>query len=380
VKPLLVAGYMVRYPVGGQLAADFQYVLGLTRMGYDVHYVEEAGWENACFDPSSVSSSDDPSTGCLVVADLFERFGLSGRWTFVDIGRRAHGAPREHVARIAKDAPLINLSDVSWLPEFASCPVRVYVDEDPGFPQMEVARGNAAWRDKLNRYTVHATYGANIGLTGCTIPLAGYDWITTRPPIVMDLWEDVLPPGERWTTVMNWTSYGNVTWNGVEYGQKDREFARVLDLPGRTRECLEVALNGPPEVRETLRRNGWWVSEALAASRTFETYRDYIAGSRGEVSVAKHGYVATSSGWFSDRSAAYLASGRPVILQETGFSRHLPTGAGLLTFSDAPSAAAALEQVTRDLPYHAAAARSLAAEHFAYEGVLGRLLEKAGIA
>jgi hypothetical protein len=380
MKRLLISGYMARYPLGGQLAAHFQYVLGLSRLGYDVHFVEEAGWKDACFHPATVTVGNDPATGCALVEDLFVRHGLSGRWTFVGLDGQVWGRPREEVARWAKDAPLLSLSDVSWLPEFAECPVRVYIDEDPGFPQMRTATGETGWRAKLDKYDIHATYGENIGLPECPIPTIGYRWTATRPPIVPDLWANSLLPGREWTTVMNWQSYANVMWRGVEYGQKDREFRRIESLPSDTAEALEVAASAPETVREDLQRAGWRVIAALDASRTLDVYRDYIRGSRGEFSVAKHTYVATSSGWFSDRSAAYLASGRPVVLQDTGFSRHLPTGEGLFAWTDIASAAEALEQAAADLPRHADAAQRLVDEYLRYDVVLPRLLRKAGIA
>jgi hypothetical protein len=378
MKSVIVTGYMIRYPVGGQLAAHFQYVLGLARMGYDVHFVEEAGWGSACFDPEQVISSDDPASGYRLVEALFARHGLGGRWTFVDIEGNSHGLPRKEVARIAKKSFLVSLSDVSWLPELEKCPLRLYIDEDPGFPQMGLAGGDEGWRAKLERYHFHASYGESIGRADCLIPTCGYDWIPTRQPIVLDLWENAQPPGERWTTLMNWTSYNNVVYEGVEYGQKDREMRKVFDLPEHTDEPLEVAVSSPAEVQDELKDAGWGVREAVEASRTFGGYRDYIRGSRGEFSVAKHAYVATRSGWFSDRSAAYLASGRPVVLQDTGFGKHLPLGEGLLAWTSREEAAEALRRVSADIMKHSQAARRLAEEHCGHEQILGRLLERAG--
>jgi hypothetical protein len=370
---------MIRYPLGGQIAAHLQYVLGLARMGYDVFFVENAGWENACFDPRQGVSGDDPATGADIIAGLFRRHGLDGRWTFVDVHGSVSGAPRDTIARLAPEAPLISLSDVTWLPEFEKCPVRVYIDEDPAFPQIGLAGGDSDLRAVMDRYTVHATYGESIGKPGCLLPTCGMDWVPTRQPIVLDLWENQAPPGERWTTLMNWTSYANVTLDGVEYGQKDVEFRRVIDLPRRTWQSLEVAINAPENVQKTLRDNGWAVTDAVAASRSLDSYGEYIAGSRGEFSVAKEAYVKTRSGWFSDRSAAYLASGRPVVLQDTGFADHLPTGDGLFQFSDAASAVDALARCASDLRHHASAAKAVATEHLRHDLVLRRLLDKAGI-
>jgi hypothetical protein len=234
----------------------------------------------------------------------------------------------------------------------------------------------------LNDYHVHFSYGANIGKPGCTIPTMGIDWLAAVPPVVMELWagapqaEDV-PADGPFTTVGNWGAYGGVTWNGEHYGQKDEEFLRLIDLPRNTSRRLELALSGAePDVRERLRSHGWSVRDAgEEVSTDVETYRAYIIRSRGELSVAKNAYVKTRSGWFSDRSACYLAAGRPAILQDTGFTDWLVTsGRGILPFSTAGEAADCLARVDAAYVNHSSAARDVARRVFSHEVVLPRLL------
>jgi hypothetical protein len=206
------------------------------------------------------------------------------------------------------------------------------------------------------------------------------DWLPAVPPVVPDAWEGADPPDDApWTTVANWSAYGGVTYEGEHYGQKDVEFLRLLDLPGRTRQKLELAISGADEpVRARLRAAGWSVRDAgEEVSTDVATYRDYIRCSRGEFSAAKNAYVKTRSGWFSDRSVCYLAAGRPVVLQDTGFTDWLPAGRGVLAFATPAEAADCLERAARDYPAHCAAARELADRFFDYRVVLPRLLDAA---
>jgi hypothetical protein len=246
---------------------------------------------------------------------------------------------------------------------------------DPFFTQ--VGRFGA-WL--LDDHHVHFSYGANIGCAGCTVPTVGIDWLPTVPPVVVDLWDG---PGANangaFTTIANWSAYGGVTHEGERYGQKDEEFLRLLDLPSHTSQTLELVLAGVPEsVRETLCRAGWSVRGAGEPVGTeVPAYRAYIRTSRGELSAAKHAYVKTRSGWFSDRSVCYLAAGRPVVVQDTGFGDWLPIGRGVLAFSSVDEAADRLEQVNADYDAHRRAAHEIAVQVFAHDVVLPRLVEAA---
>src|SRR5262249_37792290 len=203
----------------------------------------------------------------------------------------------------------------------------------------------------------------NIGRAGSTAPTAGKTWRPVFNPVVVDLFQG--PPAPRdapFTTVMNWQAHQPLSFQGTTYGQKDVEFQKFLDLPRSTTARLEVAVAGRVP-REKLRACGWLVRSAHDVTDSFDSYRDYILASRGEFSVAKHVYVATNSGWFSDRSAVYLAGGRPVVLEETGFSEHLPCGRGLFSVRSIDEAAAALEEINGNYDRHCTLAREPACEH-----------------
>jgi len=269
---------------------------------------------------------------------------------------------------------LLNVGGVCWLPEFLLCRRRAIVDMDPLFTQ--VGRiGVAAPED----HQVHFSYGVNIGRVGCTVPTVGIDWIPTVPPVVLELWEGAHVPADApFTTIANWSSYGAVTYRGEHYGQKDEELLRLLDLPTRTSQRLELALVGvETEVTNSLRRAGWLVRNAGEVSSDLATYRAYVTGCRGELSAAKHAYVKTHSGWFSDRSVCYLAAGLPVVLQDTGFGDWLPTGQGVLAFSSVDEAADCIERVRAGYTVERRAAREIAEEHFDARRVLTHLLERA---
>jgi hypothetical protein len=380
---IVVCGYMMRHPVAGNLLAFFHYVLGLKRLGHEVMYLEESGWPNSCYDPFGQEWRDDPEVGMRVVGELIGRHAAGTPAGFVHretgtVYGMSWSELREHLATADL---LINLGGVCWLPEFRSCRRLAYVDLDPLFTQL-----GSFGAEALGEHHIHFSYGANIGRPGCPIPTAGIDWVPTVPPVVTDLWQNGgrraggAPPEELapFTTIANWGAYGGITHEGRHYGQKDEEFLRILDLPGRTAERLELALSGAgDEVQGKLRAAGWSVRPADDVSLRMETYRAYIMGSRGEFSVAKNAYVATRSGWFSDRSVCYLAAGRPVVLQDSGFSDWLPTGQGVLAFSTVEEARACLERVQADYESQRRAAREVASRHFDHTVVLPRLVEAA---
>ena len=374
---IVVTGYIIRYPLAGLLWAHFHYLLGLHRLGHEVWFIEEAGWEDSCYDPVRDEMTSDPSHGLSVLRRLMERFGLGDHWGYRESGGRWHGLDGEYVDHLIAGADLfLDVGGTSYFPQMRHARCRAYVDMDPVFTQLG---GFAHWR--LDQYDVLFTYGANVGRHGCDIPSAGFDWRSLRPPVVLDVWDPsecgpVQSDREHWTTIAHWNPYGEVEYGGERYGQKDVEFVRVLDLPGRTRHPLEVAVSGAAPVAE-LKANGWHVAEPLAISSEFWRYRDYIWRSRGEFSVAKNAYVKTRSGWFSDRTATYLASARPAIVQDTGIGGDLPIGSGLLVFRTPDEAAAALDRVEADYDGHCRAAREIADEYFNADTVLTELLDQA---
>ena len=371
---IIVTGYMARHPVAGNMLAYFHYVLGLARLGHRVLYLEEPGWPYSSYDPVTGESGDFPAEGLRRARALVARFCPDVPVVFADpAARRADGASWDELTqRIASCDLVLDVGGVCWLDEFELAPRRALVDMDPLFTQV----GGFAF-DRLDAYGAHFTYGGNIGQPDCLVPTGGREWLATPPPVVADLWTGLPGPTEKlFTTVANWTAYGSIEHEGRRYGQKDVEFRRLTHLPERVAATLEIAATGASGTEE-MRRAGWRFASATQITDDLDTYRTYIADSLGELSAAKNAYVATRSGWFSDRSACYLASGRPVILQDTGFSTWLPTGSGLMTFHDLDSAAAAVEAVLSDPHGHAKAARDVFRGHLDAEVVLPGLLEAA---
>lgn len=376
---VVVGAYVVRFPMGGYLALVAPWLEGFRRLGHDVHLVEKAGWRNACYDARTRTMGDDPSYGVQVLRRFLGPFGLAERWAFVDADGRYHGAGEAEVGGWFRAADLfVDLgTHGTWTEEAAGC-TSVLVDGEPGYRQI-------AWQLALERgeaiphYDHHYTVGANVGTPRAAAPTADRSWRHVPYPVLLDLFPVRPAPRDApFTTVMSWTVHDELEWEGRRYGQKDVEFARFEHLPQLTEQPLEVAVAGKaPRLR--LREAGWSVRDGHEVTMSFEGYRAYIAASSGEFSVAKNVFVATRSGWFGDRSAAYLASGRPVVLVDTGFGDFLPTGEGLFAVRDADEAAEAIAEVRTDWARHSRAARAVAAEHLEAEAVLRRFLGEVGV-
>jgi hypothetical protein len=382
---IVVSSYMVRYPVGGSLSWALQWLVGLARLGHEVHLVERSGYPDSCFDPARGVMSDDCAYGVAAVRDLLERYGLGDRWCYVDAAGRHHGRTREALTPVLKRADLllemgthgVEASD-TWL-DAVPAGRRVLIGTEPGWSQMRMAARLEAG-GALPEYDAYYTTGLNVGTEHCAVPTAGRRWRPVLDPVVVDLFQaEAIPPGAPFTTVMNWRSHAPLEYRGVTYGQKDVEFARFADLPRRTAVPLELAVAGPAVPAAALRAAGWRVRPAAEVTRSVDTYHAYIRASLGEFAVAKQVAVATNVGWFSERSAAYLASARPVVMQETGFSRHLPCGRGLFAVGTADEAAAALDAIARAPERHARWARELAREHLDASVILNRLLGELGL-
>ena len=262
--------------------------------------------------------------------------------------------------------------------ELGHIPTRIYFDTDPVFTQLKLIGGNSQLLQQVDAHDCHYTVGEL--LPGTPGAETGHDWRPARHPIALSEWVTEVEPGASYSTIMNWTSYKDLVHEGRTYGQKDAEFMRFLDLPGSVTPRLELAVAGGKTRRvptELLEHRGWIVSDPDVECGDHVTYRGFIHRSRGEWSVAKNGYVEGRSGWFSGRSAAYLASGRPVILQDTGYSQCFPVGEGVLPFDDFEGAVEAIETVEADYPRHSAAARDIAAAYFGAEPVLSQVLDSA---
>ena len=383
-KRLVVLHLAGRYPLGGIGWQALHYVLGLTRLGHDVYYVEDSGTHP--YDPRVQSVVGDAAYNVAFVADMMARFDLSDRWAYVDaVTGTCHGLSRDRLSRLYREADAVfNVCGATRLTEeHLRCPVRVYLETDPVFEQIRVAEGDRRAIEDLQDRTHHFTYGENLGQPDCPIPLEKFAWRPTRPPVILDLWDTPFDPrAARFTTVATWKNVGkDISFRGETYHwSKHMNFLRVMDLPRRTRQVLEIALQvDDPATRGLLARNGWILTDAFEVSRTLTIYQRHIQQSRGEFTVAKDLVVRTRSGWFSDRSVCYLAAGKPVVTQDTGFGKSLPAGVGLLAFSMVEEAAAALDEVNRDYERHCRAARRIAEEHFAADRVLGRLCREADL-
>ncbi len=376
---IIVAGYMIRHPLAGNMMAFFHYVLGLHRLGHQVIYVEESGWPDACYDPRNGCNSNDPSAGLDALTRLANRFDLQSMPVcYVDreTSETSGLSMTDLKGHLASADLLLNIGGTCSLPEFELCGRRVLIDMDPMFTQA----GRFAGRD-LPDYHVHFSYGSNIGFSVCCIPDAGLQWRATVPPVVPEIWSDhadEVDASAALTTICNWSAYGGIDYGGEHFGQKDEEFMRLGDMPRRSSEPLELALSGADAATQaTLREAGWQLRDATDITIDFDAYANYIGRSRGEFSAAKHAYVKTHSGWFSDRSVCYLASGRPVILQDTGIGRWFPDSPAVLKFSTPEQALECIASLRSDYRLRCRRARELARDCFGYAVVLPGLLESA---
>jgi hypothetical protein len=372
---IICSGYLVRHPLGGLSWHHLQYLVGLQRLGHEVAFFEHYGWPSSCFDPARNIMTGDPSYGIAYLLKLLRPFGLEHRWCYLAEDGMAYGMPRERLAQLCRESDLyLNLSNVNWIPELERCERRILVDTDPVFTQI----GAHGLGGPYSRYHALFTYGENVHRPGCDMPTGGARWLPTRQPVVLDLWP-VEPgdPSAPFTTVMNWSPLGDRWYQGRLYGQKDRSFEPFCSLPRHTGERMELAIDVPPTIRARLIGGGWRLVSPLEATRDPWIYQRYLRSSRAEFSVAKHGYVVTRCGWFSERSAAYLASGRPVLVQDTGFPGWLETGSGVVAFRTPEDAYVGTEEITSNYEFHCRAARAVAAEFFDARKVLTHLLERA---
>ena len=375
---VIVGSYAVRFPVGGYLSWVLQWLVGFQRLGHEVFFVEKSGWRDACYDPSTDQMGDDCSYGLRALEATLAPFGLDRSWCFVDIAGRYYGMERPRIEQIFTSADLfVDMgTHGSWLSEAQRPGVRILVDGDPGYTQMRAILDEEDLGDYHHYYSV----GCNVGTDQSTVPTMGKDWRPVFDPVVMDMFEcGPADPRAAFSTVMAWQSYRALDFGGRTYGQKDLEFRRFFDLPSRTRVPLEVAVSGPRVPTDEMARAGWSVENPLARTESVRAFHDYIAASRGEFTVCKNVYVVTNSGFFSDRSAAYLASGRPVVMQDTGLDGRLPSGAGFFAVRTAEEAAAALDEIDTSYEQHSAAARELAADILDTRKVLGTLLDEVGL-
>ena len=351
-----------------------------------LHYLEDTGaWP---FDPERGIVSEDVGPTLAFVRRTLERVRLDDAWAYRDaVDGQLHGASEERLrAELERADALVNVSAVTVLgEEHMQVPVRIYLETDPVLAQIEIAQGNQRTVGLLAAHTHHFTYGENFGAPDCTVPLERFTYHPTRQPVILDWWRPRpgdAPPRPSFTTIASWKqTYKDIEWEGeLLTWSKDVQFQHVLDLPRRASRPLELALAiEDDDAVARLSGAGWSVVPARPLSDDLDRYRDYVRASAGEFSVAKAQYARLRSGWFSDRTACYLASGRPAVVQDTGFGNVIPQGEGLIAFNTVDEAAAAIDAIDADYDRHARAAAELAREHFDAEVVLGRLLADAGL-
>ncbi len=381
---ILVLHFVGQMPLAGIAWQAMHYLLGLEQLGWEVWYIEDGGANP--YDPriNSVAMACDYNVAFL--RRVMERHGLGGRWAYWDaIHDVHHGISRERVRALYGEADaLINLCGATLLrDEHLACPVRIMIDTDPVYEQIKYAKADQPARAYLDAHTHFFSYGENLGAADCPIPLGGVAWRPTRPPVVPELWPEARGVPPCFTTVATWENKGkDIDFEGSRYvWSKHVNFLRFLDLPQYRREtCFEIAMQPPDEaVRQTVETGGWRIADPGPISADMARYAAFITGSRGEFTVAKDIYVRPNSGWFSDRSACYLAAGRPVVTMRTGFGKFYPVGRGLFEFTTRDEALAAIDAVAVDYAGHSRAARALAREYFAGDRVLGALLAAAGL-
>jgi hypothetical protein len=383
----IVTGMIATYPVGG-VAWDYgQYVVGLEQLGFEVHYLEDTGGQT--YDPSKREYGDDCTYGVQFLRKSLAQLSpsLAERWHFRDALGNSFGLLPERLREVIASCDLfLNVSGGTLLrDEYMVSRNKVLIDTDPGwnhfvnYPRWDAQPG---WLN-THGYRAHDhffTYAERLGSAGCLLPDMGLHWYSTRPPVVLDHW---CPKGtgSKWTTVMTWNNFRQpVEYKGRVYGTKEMEFEKIESIPSRHPAAqFQLATGGSDAPTSQWRNFGWQVVDSQSVSQTIGDYRDYIQSSRGELSVAKNLYVATRSGWFSCRSACYLAAHRPVVVQDTGFSEVLPTGRGLLTFTDDQEAEEAVAAVESDYVSHSRAAREIAAEFLDSKRVIGCMLQHIGL-
>lgn len=379
---VVVTGMIATYPLGG-VAWDYgQYLIGLEKLGFDVYYLEDTTLP--LYDPVTGIENED---GISFLKESLSRLSpsLENKWHVRLIDGRTFGLSQERMKLIISSADLfINVSGGTVLrDEYMESACKVLIDTDPGwnhfvtYPKWDASPG---WQN-TNGWRAHDfffTYAENIGNKKCMLPALGVQWLKTRPPVSLNCWvNDEF--GKKWTTVMSWKSHVEpIIYNNRKFGGKEDEFNKIEKLPKLNGSSFEVALGGINPPINHIENLGWSVVSSVDQSKTMDIYRRYIQQSRGEFSIAKNVYVDTYSGWFSCRSVCYLAASRPVVVQDTGFSRFIPTGEGLFSFASVDEAKLAIETIEKNYTKHQKAARDIAEEYFDASKVINKMLKDIG--
>jgi hypothetical protein len=378
---VIVWGILGRYPFGGVTWQALHHLAALDRLGFDVWYVEDS---DAQFShPQTYQHTMDPTANVEYVVRQLDRIGLADRWAIRVPGSSkvlsSRSAPELKELYATADLVLNICGSQDLLPHHSAIGFLAYLETDPVAEQVRLASGDPRRRTDFDRYDALFTYGENLGQSDCLVPETGHKWISTRPAVCVDWWETGTAPRPVLTTVANWRHDGNdVRWQDQTWHwSKHLEFQRFIDLPRLAKLPIELALGGATEAEEDeLLACGWTIVSSIADP---DDYKAYIQRSAGEFTVAKEQYVAPRSGWFSDRSACYLAAGRPVVTQDTSFGKFVPTGNGLFAYSTVEEAAAAIDAIASNYEHHSAAAREIARDYFDAERLMRQMLEQVGL-
>jgi hypothetical protein len=382
---LVVLHLAARYPFAGVLWQLLHHLVGFRRLGLDVYYIEDHGaW---VYDPVAQTSVADPTGNLKILAGALERYGFAERWAFLNGESREYiGMSRTHCLELLAEADaVINLcAATNPREEHRRTRCLVYLQTDPGLTQVELARELPAVVDSVRAHKVFFSYAMNIDAPDCRLPAGGVNWHPTRPPVLIDEWLGRTAPAvpALFSTVSTWHNTGNDVEIAGEtyYWSKDVNFRKFLEVARRAGQPIELAsdlVSGPDYERALA--GGFTVVPVVPMSLDPDAYRQYISNSRGEFTASKDVYVRTRSGWFSDRSVCYLAAGRPVVTQRTGFEKYVPEGLGLIGFDDADEAVHAIRTINADYARHARAAREIACEYFDASKLLDEIAEVIGL-
>lgn len=379
---IVVSGALANKPANGGAAwTRLSWALGCRRLGYDVLFIEQIA-PSTSVDASGSPCAIERSVNLAYFDAVTRHFGLDAALV-VEGEPRSFGVPWAVLPDMAQAADLLvnisgHLTAAALKPRFRR---RVFVDLDPGYTQLWHAAGLA--EDRLRDHDVYFTVGESIGTPRCDVPCGGIEWRPIRQPVVLEEWPVVEPPSAqtRFTTVASWRGpLGRATRDATSYGVKAHEFRKFMAIPNLSEPSFELALDIDPADRadvDALRTNGWHVVDPRSVAADPAAFRRYVQASSAEFSVAQGVYVETRSGWFSDRTVRYLASGKPAVVQDTGWSRRYPSGKGLLRFGTMEEAVRAVEDIASDYLDHARAARAIAEEFFDSDKVWAELLEAA---
>jgi hypothetical protein len=387
-KKLVVMGFMGSCPIAGVIWQHVHYIVGLQRLGHDVYYIEDSA--RLPYNAETFDTNNDYDYAARLLDRLSREFEFKDRWAFCARylpENPTAGLPLKRIRQLYREADaVLNICGTQEFNDDLLKSERIlYVESDPGVEQIKVDKGEKITRNYLKRHHALFTFGENVGTPLFPVPTHGFKWLPTRQPVVTDLWRTQRAPARSalFTSIANWSTSGlkDISWRGKKYlWSKSLEFLKFVAAPKKSGETFELATDiKDPKTRAKFEGNGWQLTSPHQMSVDFWLYRDYIRRSKGEFTVAKDQYVRLNSGWFSDRSACYLAAGRPVIMQETGFTRHFGGDEGLLAFKSLGEIVESVKMINADYAKHSRAARAISKEIFEAEKVLRSLLERAGV-